>query len=229
MPLSAALHRIATEALAFGLAATCPGCDRPGTLLCEDCRAELRPQPREVRTPAGLRVRAALGFEGAAARCIRRLKDDGQTLLAFPLGAALGSVLDELVAEDVRGERLWIVPIPTSPSSFRRRGFRVPELLVRRAGYPREPLLRTQGRRGDQRALDARSRATNVSGSMRAAAGGCDGRIVLVDDVTTTGATLDEAARVLAAAGGDVIAAATLAATPHRAERPINTSETRRK
>ena len=61
----------------------------------------------------------------------------------------------------------------------------------------------------------------------RPATGG--GVIVLVDDVVTTGATFDEAARTLREAGARVVSAVALAATPRLGERNANASETRSK
>src|SRR5690554_6588776 len=85
---------IAQEVLALLLASVCPGCDRAGTLLCDDCRAKLTAeQPIRIRTPGGLAVYAALSYEGVAARSIRRVMEEGATMLARPLGAALSGVL----------------------------------------------------------------------------------------------------------------------------------------
>ncbi len=160
-------------------------------------------------TPAGLPVRSALAFDGVAARCIRRLKGEGDTLVARPLGAALASVLTPLVTAAT-----WVVPVPTSRSAFRRRGYRVPDLLVRRARADPHAVLATVGARPDQRGLGARARQANVRGTMRARRRGGGAQAVVVDDVVTTGATLDEAARTLTAAGFRVVAAVALAATP---------------
>ncbi|WP_225991356.1 ComF family protein [Actinomadura montaniterrae] len=78
--------------------------------------------------------------------------------------------------------------------------------------------LRQCRRVADQAGLGARARRDNLSGALeavgRAALAGR--RVVLVDDVITTGASLAEAARALRAAGADVVAAATVAATPLR-------------
>ena len=199
------LAALAAEAAALLLAASCPGCDEPGSLLCEPCRRLLRSHRITVRTPEGREVIAALPFEGVAARCIRRVKEDGQTLLTRPLGSALAEVLPAHVA---------VVPLPTSRAAFRRRGYRVPELLVRRAG--REPLraLASVGGALDQRGLRREERARNVRGSLRATRAGRDATVLVVDDVITTGATMDEAWRVLEAAGFRVAGAVALAATP---------------
>ncbi|WP_309128054.1 phosphoribosyltransferase family protein [Microbacterium sp.] len=220
------LTTIGHDMLAFLLAATCPGCEMPGVLLCEDCLDQLAPEPCLRTTPGGLVVHAALPFQGVAARCIRRLKEEGATMLARPLGRTMRSALVESGSEG----RL-IVPVPTSRAAFRRRGYRVPELLVRRAGFRAVPMLRTARRTGDQRALGRAERARNAAGSMRVAANAVPAlsaassrgvEVVLVDDVVTTGATLDEAARALRESGAKAVRAVCLAQTPRRGD----TSET---
>jgi len=211
------LSTIADEILAFLVSANCPGCDRIGTLLCGDCRDLLTAAPLARTTPDGLAVRAALSYQGVPARCIRRLKEEGATMLARPLGRTMRTVI-----LDAWEEGAVLVPVPTSRSAFRRRGYRVPDLLLRRAGCEAERMLRLVRRTGDQRELGKVERAQNVAGSMRVAAlanhwagRSPEGtRVVLVDDVVTTGATLDEAARALREAGAAVVGAVALAATP---------------
>ena len=203
---------VAEEALALLLASVCPGCDRAGTLLCQECRRRLIADPVEVRTPDGLPVHAALVYEGVPARSIRRVKEEGATMLARPLGRALSAVLSVRVPAGA-----VLVPVPTGRAAYRRRGYRVPELLIRRAGFRAERLLRQTRRTRDQRELDRDERARNVAGSMRATGARHGGReVVIVDDVVTTGATLDEAARALRAVGLHPICAVALAATPGR-------------
>ena len=107
------------------------------------------------------------------------------------------------------------VPMPTSRQAYRRRGYRVPDLLVRRTGRRPRRLLRYARRTADQRGLDRDARARNVAHSLVAAP--CPGlRVVVVDDVVTTGASLAEAIRALRSAGAEVVAAVTVAATPRR-------------
>ncbi|WP_240745162.1 MULTISPECIES: ComF family protein [unclassified Microbacterium] len=156
-------------------------------------------------------MHAALEFGGVAARCIRRLKGEGETFLARPLASALATVLSPLVTP-----MTWIVPVPTTRRAFRRRGYRVPELLIRRARAEPRPVLSVAATGIDQRGLGAREREENVRGTMRARRRGAGAEAVIVDDVVTTGATLDEASRVLEAAGFRTVAAVALAATPHR-------------
>ena len=208
------LLELGAEVAAFLLAATCAGCDEPGTLLCRRCVRALQPnplQPLQRATLRGLPVTAALPFDGVAARCIRRLKGNGETHLARPLGAALASALRTTET----ASRL-VVPVPTTRSAFRRRGYRVPDLLIRRAQVAPQRLLGLAARPDDQRGLGARERMTNMRGTMRARRTGGGAEVVIVDDVVTTGATFDEAARALTEAGFCVSAAVALAATPRR-------------
>lgn len=213
------LCRLGANVFAFLLSACCPGCGQAGTLLCASCGDLLRSDASlAVRTRGGIEVRAAYVYDGAAARCIRRLKEDGVTTLARPMGTALRNARRML-------EPGILVPVPTTATAYRRRGYRVPDLLIRRAGERPHPVLATVRATGDQRRLGRAQRATNVDGSMRATRvpGTCDA--VIVDDVITTGATIDEAARALAAAGYRVRGAVVLAATPRRSSRERDTVE----
>jgi predicted amidophosphoribosyltransferase len=206
---------LADELAAFVLSANCAGCDVPGTLLCEHCRGELGVQVVTSSTPDGFDVTAAFPFDGVAARCIRRVKEDGETVLARPLGEALAVAGEQILR---RHPHALLVPIPTSRAAFRRRGYRVPELLMRRAGLAPLRILAHTRRTHDQRELDLGQRRANVAGSMRARHARNADEVILFDDVVTTGATLDEGARALRHAGFRVCGALALASTPRRLE-----------
>ncbi|MEQ6896866.1 phosphoribosyltransferase family protein [Microbacterium sp. KR10-403] len=204
MPVRAAC----AQALALAFPVACAGCGVLDVALCDACRAMLRPQVTTRALADGLVVRSGLPFDGVPARVLRALKEEGRTSLARALGPALAAALG-----DGRGV---VVPVPTSRAAMRRRGYRVAELLARRAGARPLRALRVVRTTADQRGLSRTARTDNVTGSLRATRR-LDGlEVIVVDDVVTTGATLVEAARALRAAGAQVRAAATVAATPRR-------------
>ncbi|MFG6445080.1 ComF family protein [Microbacterium sp. P07] len=205
---TAPLRRALADALTFVLPVDCAGCGAEDVALCEECSRELRPAPTR-RDVDGVPVWSGLPFTGVPARVIRTLKEEGRIALIRSLAPALSVALERLPA----GPSL--VPLPTSAASMRRRGYRVPELLARRAGV--EPLgaLRSARVTSDQRRLDVDERRANVAGSL-VARGVAGRRVIVVDDVVTTGATLGEAVRALRAGGAEVVGAATVAATPKR-------------
>ncbi len=211
-PLAGVIRAALAEALALLLPICCAGCDEPDTGLCETCRAALAPRPRRRLVPGAdghLPVWSGLVFEGTAARVVRALKEDGRTPLAADLAPALAAAAARF------GDGVVYVPIPTSRSSFRRRGYRVPDLVAAAARLPVATLLRTARQVGDQRGLGRGDRRRNVARSLRAIR--AEGRrVVIVDDVVTTGASLQEAARALREAGAHVVGAVTIAATPRR-------------
>lgn len=206
-----------TDALALLLPVSCAGCDEPDVALCERCILALEPAPRRqiVEAPGGaIPVWSGLAFEGVAARVLRAIKQDGRTGLARSLVPALTAAVQR--AEPGHSSAVILVPMPTSRAAYRRRGFRVPDLLVRRIGRRGMRLLRHARRTGDQRGLGRTARRRNVEGSLVAARDLSGQRVMLVDDVVTTGASLAEAARALRSAGAEVVGAATVAATPRR-------------
>ncbi|WP_460774853.1 ComF family protein [Microbacterium sp. GXF7504] len=211
------LLRVAlADALALVLPIACAGCGAPDTGLCDACARALRPAPRTRILPGGVPVVAALRFEGVAASAIRAYKEDGRTALARPFGRALAAA----VAAAPDADRY--VPMPTSRAAFRRRGYRPVELVMRRAGLEPARMLRPLRATADQRALGRAERAGNVRGSL-AAVRTDTGRILVVDDVVTTGATVLEAVRALRQAGADVVGAVVVAATPRRLPDPVTT------
>lgn len=207
MRASPAVRAALVEALGLVFPTWCAGCDALDVGLCADCRAELRFVGLR-RTVDGVPVVSALAFDGAAARIIRAFKEEGRTGLARALGPLLGEAAR---AGGVRGD-VDVVPIPSSASALRRRGYPIAELLSRRGELRPVRLLRSTGAPADQRGLGRTARARNVAGTLRSR-GAAGRRVVVVDDVITTGATLAEAIRALRADGAEVVGAATVAST----------------
>ena len=220
--------RVLTSLLDLVLPRTCAGCAVPGPGLCGTCRALLRapavglvrPQP----CPPGLpHVAAFLPYGGPVQRLLLAHKERGRLHLTAPLGRALASA----VLVHGRGP-VVLCPVPSSPKAVRQRGHdhamrlaRAAAAALRAEGVPaRAARLLVPGRSVvDQAGLSAGQRAANVRGALRGT-GSPSGRVVVVDDVVTTGATLVEAARALTVAGHQVAGAAVVAATSRRRPSP---------
>jgi ComF family protein len=208
------------DALALVLPVECAGCGAPDRSLCAACLASLRAEPARHALPDGTPVVCALDYAGAVRRAILALKENGRTDVARALAEPLARAMALGSASVTPGARIETLPVPTSRSAFRRRGYDPVALLVRRAGVRPVAELAHTRRATQQKHLAVDQRASNRAGSLRARRPLAGRRFLLVDDVLTTGATLAEAARAVRAEGGEVVAAATLAYTQKRAQSP---------
>ena len=217
---------------------TCAGCGLPGAVLCRRCAALLaRPRPATPRRfPWGFPPTAAAGaYSGPVRPAVNAFKEQGRAELAGPLGTALALAVAAVVsggAATAPGPVL-LVPVPSSrggpaqprpgprAGADRRRG--------RRAARGRgcRPRRRRLLRRAGARVRDSAGLSAAASGGptwparfrpgRRPARPGA--RLVLVDDVVTSGATLTEAAAALSrgpSPGDPPVLAAVVAATPRR-------------
>lgn len=208
-------RRAAREAFSLLLPVWCAGCGAPDEALCGACRALLGTPPIARVLAGGLEVRSAAPFTGAVARALRAFKEDSRPALARPLGRALAAAAAAL-ARDV-GSADVAVAVPSSREAVRRRGYRTAPLLAARAGLRPVRMLRVARATLDQRTLGRAERSQNLAGSLEAAGRIPSGiRVLLIDDVVTTGASLCEARRALECAGASVVGAATVASTPRR-------------
>ena len=187
------------------LPSACPVCGRTGPAPCGRCRAGLRPA-RSLPPPPGVdRCAALLDYEGAGRELVARLKyRNARSSLAY-LADGMAALIDPATIDVVT----WA---PTSGARRRERGFDHAELLARaiarRLGKPvRNLLRRLPGPAQTGRPRHERRRGPPMTGRSRIAAL----RVLVVDDVVTTGATVAAAARALRQAGAvevRVIAAA---------------------
>ncbi len=193
--------------------AACPGCGQLPTIppevpqalpaLCADCRAAPRPWGRLVAWGAyeGRLRDLILGYKFEARLDLGRQLQEC-LLAAFARGAAAFPELE-------RCELL--VPVPLHPRRLAWRGFNqsreLARLVARRRGLAiRQEALARVRRTVPQMELDRSERAENIRGAFAARPDLLSGRTaLLVDDIMTTGSTLEECARMMLAGGATAV------------------------
>ncbi len=207
----------------------CLGCKTEGGLLCGVCAGGLSAAPErcyrcQTASPAGRtcgvcsaasvlgRVRAVSPYAGMAKELVAMLKFSGARTASREMAVLMAPLLEAMSDPDV-----LVVPVPTATGRVRRRGYDQARLLARelcrRTGLPRLDCLARSGQThqvgaGRERRHEQLQRAFHTRRP-----GAVQGRhILLVDDVVTTGATLEAAALVLHDAGAARIEAITFCA-----------------
>ena len=215
---AAAVREAVKDAWAVVMPVECAGCQSPDRALCQECARSLVASPTIHSTPQHVRVYAALRYEGPVRRVLLAFKNQHRTDQAGPLSrpllCALRMALETQNLVGVAGNPLQIVAVPTSKRAFRTRGYHPILLVLRAAGVGHARALRVAKETTSQKKLGAQERAINVRGAFSATRWLGATSVIIVDDVLTTGATIDEAARAISAAGGTVIAAVTIGFTP---------------
>jgi ComF family protein len=161
---------------------------------------------------------------GAALAIVGALKYDGWTAAARGMADRMSRLA---WPRDVVDERTALVPVPLAPSRLRERGYNQSELLARGISeHWRVPVWAECVERArattTQTQLTPADRRRNVSGAFRAVPGAVSFRgahLVLVDDVVTTAATLNECATALHEAGARIVSYVTFGRAPALGDR----------
>lgn len=190
----------------------CAGCGHAGALLCDACRRVLAAPPTRVfpPTPPHVPVFAFGVYAGAHRSVVLAMKERNNLAVRRHVGAVLAAGLDYLEARGDIPDGCVLVPAPTRAASARERGGDPVTDFCRAARRPVAPVLALDPAAADQGSLDAAGRRANLSGRIRIA-GVPRGQCIVVDDVVTTGATLQGSVATLLAHGADVAACVALA------------------
>jgi predicted amidophosphoribosyltransferase len=160
-------------------------------------------------------VHAAAAYENAVRAVLLAHKERGALPLSRALGRALAGAVRAGTGQVSGPGPLLLVPVPSARRAVAARGHDPARRIalaaareLRRGGIPARvvPVLRQRRPVTDQSGLGALQRQANLAGALEVVAGGerllAAERVVLVDDLLTTGASLAEAARAVEAAGG---------------------------
>ena len=231
-PAASAPTTIPHQLLDLLFPARCAGCGQIGELFCPACRAQVQPVPPPVcvrcgrpvpaagRCPGCLAghfhvsaIRAAALYADPLAQAIHRFKYENRPELHLPLGELLASYWrDRSASVDL------VVAVPLHEKRLRERGFNQSDLLAavlcREVRLPllQPGILRRERDTQQQMLLGPAERRENVQDAFRwhgPPLAGC--KVLLIDDVATTGSTLEACAVALLAAGASKVWALTVA------------------
>lgn len=230
------VENLGRNALDFLFPLRCPGCNKKGTWFCEDCLAKLRPVEKFVCTVCGKnaikgithpscqgkytldRLVGLYQYEGPVKKAIAWLKYKDVTGLAKILSDLMVEEIQELGLEF--GAETVVIPVPLHWQRSWKRGFNQAELLANHFGrglglQVRTDLLRRRRHTAPQIKLKHDERQKNVAGAFVVPESKKeevkDHDFLLIDDVCTTGATLNACANALKRAGARYVWALTLA------------------
>ena len=187
----------------------CPVCGASSRLLCRPCASRLRPGP-SIQVEGLATTTALLTYDDVSSELVVAGKNGGRRdLLEWSAHHLAAAVADGPVPVDSIQVVTWV---PAHPTQRRARGYDQGEIIARtvarRLGIRCRPLLRRTGG-GRQKGL---ARADRLDGPAVRHRRQVSGHVLLVDDVATTGASLQRSASALMIAGADRVDGAVVAA-----------------
>jgi competence protein ComFC len=236
-----AFYRLLWQSLDWIFPPICGGCEHPGTRWCDSCQMstiilgdDICPKCGNPQTadnacqncsslsPAFFFLRSWAIYHGPLREAIHRLKYQQD----IALGEIFSRPMIELLAR--LGWRVDLVlPVPLSQERYQQRGYNQAGLLARPVALalniPYQPRALERWRNTDsQVGLSAEQRITNVAGAFKASRRLVkDCSILVIDDVTTTGATINSCAEALLQAGAGQVFGLTLARAVHPSVQPL--------
>ncbi|MEA2333238.1 MAG: hypothetical protein QOH58_3376 [Thermoleophilaceae bacterium] len=203
-----------TALLAPPLCWSCRAPPARGGALCPACRGRLHFLGPEPVALSGVRVWAPVAYDGPARDLVKALKFHAATGVAGPMAA--------LVAANAPAGFLagTLVPVPLHPARQRARAFNQAAVIAgaisERCGLAVSDCLRRSGPDRRQVGRGRGARLAGPVGAIEPGAPAAPGRVLLVDDVVTTGATLAACVAAARAAGATRVEAVAFARTPGR-------------
>ena len=220
------LAKLGEVALDFLFPKWCVGCRQRGDFICQDCRNSIarineplcprcgRPQISDILCPGCVSwsaaingIRAPFRFDGVIRQAVYDLKYHNIRALAEPLACLIN---DYLMANPLPGEVL--VPVPLHRRRLRERGYNQSGLLARELGkltnlpVVDDCLVRQKHTSPQARTAAVAERQSNVDGAFICSGSDVYGKtVLLIDDVATSGATLNAGAIALKAAGASSV------------------------
>jgi ComF family protein len=220
--------KLSQQFLDLLLPANCLLCEKPPSVLCENCLLRFENRSRSVHR--GQLVGFALcEFDDEISLMLSAFKERGQFAIARLL---VDELLGERQLEQLRALGAQaLVSISSSKASFAKRGYSPAQIVAsslgRRLGLPTMgKALQLNRVTEDQASLTVDARATNLVGAMTCSTSVAGRRVILVDDIVTTGASVIEAARAVEASGGRVVGFFAIAETLLRNSAPNEASGT---